>query len=120
MARKTKVVLTCDRHRGEVEAVSTVDVGIDGDRRSVDLCADHLAEFRTAVRPWYSRTAKAARGQRRGAAAADGNGARRRPRSKSATDVAEVRSWARQNGFEVNDRGRLPAAIREAFVAAQR
>ncbi|WP_425276431.1 Lsr2 family DNA-binding protein [Streptomyces swartbergensis] len=30
----------------------------------------------------------------------------------------EVRAWARANGHQVNDRGRVPRGIREAFEAA--
>ncbi|MFJ1831242.1 histone-like nucleoid-structuring protein Lsr2 [Streptomyces sp. NPDC088178] len=30
-----------------------------------------------------------------------------------------IRAWARQNGYEVANRGRIPASIREAFKAAQ-
>jgi hypothetical protein len=33
-------------------------------------------------------------------------------------DTRTVKEWARANGFEVNDRGRIPARIREAFDAA--
>ncbi|WP_277351002.1 MULTISPECIES: histone-like nucleoid-structuring protein Lsr2 [Streptomyces] len=30
-----------------------------------------------------------------------------------------VRVWARANGYPVNDRGRVPAAIREAYEASR-
>ena len=29
-----------------------------------------------------------------------------------------VRDWARQNGFELSDRGRIPATVIEAFEVA--
>ncbi|WSA74071.1 Lsr2 family protein [Streptomyces sp. NBC_01799] len=31
-----------------------------------------------------------------------------------------IRLWARTNGYLVNDRGRIPAAIREAYEVSQR
>ncbi|WP_348525660.1 Lsr2 family DNA-binding protein [Litorihabitans aurantiacus] len=31
-----------------------------------------------------------------------------------------MREWAAANGIEVNDRGRIPANIREQFDAAQK
>ncbi|MFJ6835620.1 histone-like nucleoid-structuring protein Lsr2 [Streptomyces sp. NPDC091209] len=31
-----------------------------------------------------------------------------------------IRMWARTNGYLVNDRGGIPASIREAYEAAQR
>ncbi|RHW28462.1 hypothetical protein D0Z08_04825 [Nocardioides immobilis] len=40
-------------------------------------------------------------------------------RSVSASRNAEVRSWARQNGFTVSDRGRLPASVVTAYRNAQ-
>ena len=35
------------------------------------------------------------------------------------TDTRAVRRWARQNGIEVSDRGRIPSAVTEAYAAAQ-
>jgi hypothetical protein len=29
-----------------------------------------------------------------------------------------IRDWARQNGYELSDRGRIPATVIEAFEAA--
>ncbi len=43
-------------------------------------------------------------------------------RSAQKTDApsnAEVRSWARHNGFTVSDRGRLPASVVTAYRNAQ-
>ena len=40
-------------------------------------------------------------------------------RSVDAPSNAEVRSWARQNGLTVSDRGRLPASILAAHRNAQ-
>lgn len=44
----------------------------------------------------------------------------RRPRRASATkpDPASVRAWAKANGHNVNDRGRVPAEVTDAYVAA--
>lgn len=33
-------------------------------------------------------------------------------------DTAAVRAWARENGYEISDRGRLPAEVTEAYAAA--
>ncbi len=43
-------------------------------------------------------------------------GPRRRQRSKP--DPAAVRSWARANGHEVKDRGRVPDAVISAYLAS--
>jgi hypothetical protein len=35
-------------------------------------------------------------------------------------DTSAVRAWARKNGYDVADRGRLPAEVQDAYVAAHR
>ncbi|WP_193432350.1 Lsr2 dimerization domain-containing protein [Tessaracoccus aquimaris] len=32
--------------------------------------------------------------------------------------TSEIRAWAKDNGFEVSDRGRIPAGVLEAYEAA--
>ena len=131
MARKSKVVLVCDRHRGEVEAVASVEVALDGDRRRMDLCAEHIAEFQKAIKPWTSigaggrtrRSAKPAGTGRTRRAAAGTNGAGTKAAAKGAADAGPVdanaiRAWARDNGYTVGARGRIPAPVREAYAAA--
>ena len=68
------------------------------------------------------------RGAARGESAAKRTGA---PRGKKGTasatsgvstplDTSPVRAWARANGHAVNARGRLPASVIKAYIAAQR
>ena len=116
MARRTKVVVVCDRHRGEVEAVGTMEIAIDGERRKLDLCAEHLAELRRTMRPWLRQAATAAPKTRsRGAAKKRGSSSR----AARSSDAAEVRAWARDNGWDIPARGRIPNDVREAFSAAR-
>jgi hypothetical protein len=42
----------------------------------------------------------------------------RRPRGASAGKSAEIRAWAREQGLEVNERGRIPADLAAKFEAA--
>lgn len=109
MARKTKVIVVCDLHDSDVEAVDTVRLGIGDEQRSLDLCAEHLAEVRAAMAPWLAAVAGRA-GSRRG-------GAPKRPRPFRNPDAAEVRAWALANGYDLPARGRIPTAVREAFAA---
>lgn len=37
----------------------------------------------------------------------------------SKNDMSHVRKWARENGYDVSDRGRLSFEIHEAYAAAQ-
>jgi nucleoid-associated protein Lsr2 len=41
-----------------------------------------------------------------------------RRRARTAPDPAAVRSWAKENGHPVRDRGRVPAAVLAAYLAA--
>lgn len=45
---------------------------------------------------------------------------RRRSTSSDEPDLAAVRQWAQENGMAVSARGRLSAAVREAYRAAHR
>ena len=44
----------CDEHRRPTAAVALVDVDLDGERVRAHLCAEHYAEFRRAVAPWWA------------------------------------------------------------------
>lgn len=39
-------------------------------------------------------------------------------RTRAATGLKEIRAWARQNGYEVSDRGRVPEEIVQAYENA--
>ena len=43
---------------------------------------------------------------------------RRASAAGGSQDTAKIRAWAKENGYEVNDRGRVPANIREAYEKA--
>ncbi len=122
MAQNVQVLLTCDLDEDDVEAVETVRFGNDGNTYEIEMCQQHLDEYHN----WMEEYVAVAR--RVGAAPAP----RTRVRAKSASapkarrssaesggeDVGEMRQWARDNGFEVSARGRIPATVREAFQAA--
>jgi hypothetical protein len=114
MAQKVQVVLTCDVHADEVAAAETVAFGFDGSSYAFELCAEHLAEFNDTMHG-YVASARLADGPRprRVVPAATGG------RTTGSVASSDVRSWAKENGYEVNDRGRIPAEIRSAFEAAQ-
>lgn len=58
-------------------------------------------------------------GQRR-ATPARSSSRRRRSRSPIAkVSNSELRSWARENGHTVSDRGRIPASVSTAYLEAQ-
>lgn len=48
-----------------------------------------------------------------------GNGRSRSAKDRGKVSNAELRSWARENGHTVSDRGRVPAAVIAAYRHAQ-
>ncbi|MFD0184426.1 histone-like nucleoid-structuring protein Lsr2, partial [Streptomyces sp. NPDC127133] len=57
-------------------------------------------------------------GRRTGGRASGGRGKARAAASGGSQDTAQIRAWAKENGLEVNDRGRVSASIREAYEKA--
>lgn len=118
MARKTKVVVVCDRHRGEVEATTAVELTIDGTRTKLDLCAEHAGELRRTLRPWLRAGGGSSTASKPSARRAPGSSKRSGNRPRRNTDGPAIRAWARENGYDIPERGRIPAAVREAYHAA--
>lgn len=117
MAQTVIVLKTCDLVHDEdnVEATDSVRFGFDGYDYELDLCSLHSTEVRHQLQELAShsrRTASLGRGRRR-TGASDRAG-----RQGGRESLAAVRTWARSNGFEVSDRGRLPRNVIDAYRAA--
>jgi hypothetical protein len=113
MAQKIQVLLVDDIDGGT--ASETVSFGLDGSGYEIDLSADNAAKLRDALALYLGN---ARRSSTRGPA-------RPGPINKSVRTSARVdreqtqaiREWARKNGHKVSERGRIPAAIVEAYNA---
>lgn len=91
-------------------AEGTVRFGLDGKDFEIDLNASHAQALRGALAPYVNaarRGPSIRRPSRRGPAA-----------STSGPDSAEVRDWAKNQGIDVKDRGRIPAELVVKFKAA--
>ncbi|MGW0920402.1 histone-like nucleoid-structuring protein Lsr2 [Streptomyces sp. NPDC002755] len=107
MAQKTVVTLTDDIDGSE--ATQTVLFALDGKSYEIDLNDKHAAKLRDALARYVGNGRKVG-GARRAV--------RRLGSEKPAVDSGSIREWARQNGYDVNDRGRVPASVREAYEKA--
>lgn len=118
MAQKVQVLLVCDLHDDEVEGSETVAFGLDGSSYEIDVCEEHAAQLRDAFAPYVGDARRAGRApaptQRRPRSGARGAA----PASGDRQRVQEIREWARNNGHQVSERGRLSAAVVEAYEAA--
>ncbi len=114
MAQKVNITLVDDIDGSEAD--ETVTFGFDGTTYEIDLNDAHAAALRDALAGYvgYARKVTGSRrsGRRSSASSSSpaGNG--------SGVSAAEIRDWARSNGHDVPDRGRIPAAVREAFESA--
>ena len=79
-----------------------------------DLNDAHAAELRDALAGYvgHARKVPSSSGRRAGRKSASAAS------SSTGASAADVRIWARENGHEVPERGRIPADIREAYDAA--
>lgn len=109
MAQKVQVLLVDDLDGGEAD--ETVTFALDGKTYEIDLTTSNADKLRTLLEPY------AKNGRRTGGRAASGRG-KGRAVTGGNKDTAEIRKWARENGHNVNDRGRVPAEIREAYEKA--
>jgi Lsr2 len=91
------------------EAQGTVRFALDGADYEIDLNAKHAAALRRTL-------AKYIEGARRSSARRPARSGRRA--SASGVNTTEVREWAKAQGIEVKDRGRVPAELVVRFKAA--
>lgn len=105
MAQKVETLLIDDLDGSPAEG--TVRFGVDGADYEIDLSASHAQQLRDALAPYISAARRAGTSPRRTAQKAT------RP-----PDPTEVREWARAQGIDVKDRGRVPAELIAKFKAA--
>ena len=92
-------------------AEGTVRFALDGTDYEIDLNAEHAQQLRDALAAYVKAGRRVSGGTRRPA-----RGGRRGP--ASGLNTTEVREWARTQGIEVKDRGRVPAELVVKFKAA--
>ena len=102
------------------DAAGTVSFGLDGKTYEIDLSDDNAAKLRDSLASFVAVARKngapAATGSRPGPKMTATSG--RRPQPLDREQTAAIRAWARQNGHQVSDRGRISKAVVDAFQAA--
>ena len=105
MAQRVNIVLVDDIDDSDAE--ETVTFGLDGKEYAIDLNAKNARKLRDALAPYVAHgRSVSSRGSRRSSAKSSG------------AAPSEIRAWARDNGMDVPERGRVSAAVREAYAAA--
>jgi nucleoid-associated protein Lsr2 len=112
MAQQVHVVMVDDVDGGDAQ--ETVYFALDDVGYEIDLSTKNAKALRDALSP-YVASARKVRGRRNGGRSTAGRRGRRATGSPAAADI---RSWARENGYKLSDRGRVPSEVREAYNAA--
>lgn len=114
MARKVQVLLVDDLDGGTAD--DTVAFGLDGANYEIDLSAKNADALREELARYVGAARKAGRIPAVKTA--------RNPVTTKGATVADreqnqaIRDWAKRNGLQVNDRGRIPAEVVAKYHAA--
>ena len=109
MAQKVQTLFVDDLDGSVAEG--TVRFGLDGTEYEIDLNAEHATALRNALAA-YVRAARRVGGSARKPV----RSGRRRP--TDGLNPTEVREWAKTQGIDVKDRGRVPSDLVVKFKAA--
>lgn len=112
MAQKVVVSLVDDL-TGNV-ADETVEFGLDGKAYEIDLSSSNAGKLRDALAS-YVAAARRPGGRRSSGSASAGA---RRPVVDRELNQA-IREWAREQGMNVSERGRIPADVAQAYHEAK-
>lgn len=108
MAQKVHIVLEDDLDGSP--AGETIQFGLDGKSYEIDLNEKNADKLRKSLRNFVDSARSVGRMNTKKSGGAK--------RIDIGPDAKLVRDWARSNGHDVPDRGRIPGPIREAFDAA--
>src|ERR1700683_2137283 len=100
MAQQFQTLFIDDIDGGAAEG--TVRFALDGTDYEIDLSSKHSDELRTALRKYVEHARKTSGTARR---------ALRGRRPGAAVDSTKIREWAKENGYGIKDRGRVPAEL---------
>ena len=97
-------------------AERTFTFAVDGINYEIDLSADNIAEFTSAIGGFIESARKvkgstSSNGRRTRSAGVEGG-------RQSREQTQAVREWARQHGHNISNRGRIPASVQQAFDQA--
>lgn len=113
MAQQVIVQLVDDMDGSASDDIATVPFELDGVSYEIDLTPDNAARLRNQLDDYI----KSAR--RVGHVKGGTRGTRKLSTTKPDREQNQaIRAWAQQNGYELSDRGRIPANVTDAFEAA--
>ena len=109
MAQKVQTLFVDDIDGSDADG--TIRFGLDGTDYEIDLNSEHAQALRDALARYISAARRAGADTRRQA-----RSGRKAP--ANGVNTTEIREWAKAQGIEVKDRGRVPAELVVKFKAA--
>jgi Lsr2 len=110
MVQRTTVVVTDDLDGSE--GADTVTFAFEGVEYEVDLSKSNAKKLKKALTPYISAA------RRTGGRRSTGRRTPASPKRSSSPDTAAIREWARSQGLQVSERGRVPQSVRDQYAAA--
>jgi hypothetical protein len=102
------LVLYQTEGKEEEPATETVEFGLHGKHYRIDLNNNNAAELESLLEPYIQAASQKL-----------GRGTARRSRTVASRNrSADIRAWASENGYQVSDRGRIPAEVVAEYDAA--
>lgn len=112
MAQRVQVILEDDIDGGD--ATETVTFGLDGVTYEIDLNDSNAQALRDALAGYVGAGRRVA-GRRVAGRRSTSSASSSR---SSSNELAKIREWARANGHDVSDRGRISQKVRDAYAKA--
>ena len=106
MAQKVNIALVDDIDH--TDADETVTFGLDGKNYEIDLNTKNANALREALAPYVGHARRAGGSSRRSSSRG----------GSSRSSAGDIREWAKANGFDVSERGRISSEVREAYASA--
>ncbi|MGG7568901.1 histone-like nucleoid-structuring protein Lsr2 [Streptomyces sirii] len=107
MAQKIVTLYIDDLTGEEAEEAATHTFSLDGLSYEIDLTPDSYDQLLQAFGPFIQASRKVGRTRKS-----------RQASTGSREDSAAIRAWAKDAGYEVSNRGRVPTEVREAYAKA--
>ena len=106
MASETTITISCDIC-GSTKDAQTHTISLDGQAREIDLCGKDGRALGKVAGKYVPHARKVRRATTTG-----------RRTTTDRQHCADIRAWAKSQGFEVSDRGRIPEDVERKYAAA--
>ncbi|HEV3170386.1 MAG TPA: Lsr2 family protein [Actinocrinis sp.] len=109
MAQKVEVTLIDDLDGSNAD--ETISFGLGGTRYEIDLSGKNATALRETLAPYVAVARKVSGSQKAGRGGA-------RPVAPVGPKTADVREWAKAEGIQISERGRIAAGVIVKFQEA--